>query len=56
MHGDTPLFHPAYHYPACLPAAQPGDTPLYTASQEGHDKVVELLLAEGAILNQAKKV
>ena len=30
-----------------------GATPLYTASQEGHDVVVAALLASGAAVNQA---
>ena len=33
-----------------------GRTPLYNASQEGHDKVVEVLIAAGADVNLADKV
>ena len=33
-----------------------GATPLYVASQEGHDVVVTALLASGAAVNQARTV
>ena len=33
-----------------------GATPLYVASQEGHDAVVTALLASGAAVNQARTV
>ena len=33
-----------------------GTTPLYTASEEGHDAIVSALLASGAAVNQATMV
>ena len=35
---------------------QQGETPLYEASQSGHDKVVEVLIAAGADVNLAEEV
>ena len=35
---------------------QDGDTPLYMASQEGHEGVVELLLEKGANVDQQDEV
>ena len=35
---------------------QDGTTPLYVASQEGHEGVVELLLEKGANADQQNKV
>jgi hypothetical protein len=40
-----------------MPITQDGASPLYTASQNGHHPVVELLLmAKGADVNQASQV
>ena len=35
---------------------QDGDCPLYFASQEGHDKTVEILLQAGATVDLQNKV
>ena len=47
--GESPLC-------GCWYLQDTGATPLYVASQEGHDAVVAALLASGAAVNQARTV
>ena len=45
--------HTCTHNTMCM---QDGDCPLYIASQEGHDKTVEILLQAGAVVDLQNKV
>ena len=47
--------HPTYTY-LCFVSTQNGVTPLFKAAQNGHPRVVEILIAAGAKVDLAKDV
>ena len=44
------------HMPFTHTSTQDGGFPLFMASQEGHDRIVEMLLQAGATVNLERKV